>query len=201
MSLFQTPPLTVIDLPAAATHTGASRPLSQIRGIILHSTEGTDSRSWLSATSDPPVSAHRLIRRAKGEHYKILSDTRIAWHAGSGKWGNYAINDVTVGWELERTGSQTYTEYQMDEVAALTVEAWGRYGFIPIMSHGQIDPWRRSDPVKFDWADYYRRVWLRLIALGAVNTPNLDALRHFQMAAGHIEAGMGDLAAGLAALK
>lgn len=140
MPLFVTPPLSVIDLPANAVHTGAARPLSAIKGIILHSTEGSDSRDWLSKTSLPPVSIHRLIRRAPGEHYKILPDNRVAWHAGSGKWGNYQLNDVTLGVELERQGSQRYTEYQLEEVSALTVEWWGLYGFIPVMGHGQVDP-------------------------------------------------------------
>lgn len=164
MALYSTIPLAVIDLPAAASHTGAARPISAIRGIILHSTEGSDSRAWLSRTSSPPVSIHRLIRRQPGEHYKILPDTRVAWHAGSGVWGNYKVNDVTLGVELERQGSQGYTEYQLDEAAALIVEWWSLYGFIPLMGHGQVDPWRRSDPVGLDWPDLHRRIWIRLIA-------------------------------------
>lgn len=171
MPLFPTRPLAVIDLPADADHTGAARPVDKIRAIVLHSTEGSDSRAWLSRTSSPPVSIHRLIRRAPGEHYKILPDTRVAWHAGSGVWGNYRINDVTLGVELERAGSQGYTEYQLDEAAALIVEWWGLYGFLPLMGHAQVDPWRRSDPVGLDWTDLYRRIWIRLIAAGEHGLP------------------------------
>lgn len=201
MIYFQTPPLKVIDLPADAVHTGAIRSLDKIKAIILHSTEGVDSRSWLSSTSKPPVSIHRLIRRAEGEHYKILPDTRVAWHAGSGKWGNYALNDVTLGWELEREKDQTYTEYQINEVAALTAEAWGLYGFIPVMGHGQVDPWRRSDPVNFDWQNYYRRVAQKLAVALIPPIVSGDVLAQLKSGADHIQIGLGDLAAALAALK
>jgi hypothetical protein len=51
MTYFVTPPLNIIDLPADAGHTGKVRPLNQIRGIVIHSTEGTDSRAWLSKTT------------------------------------------------------------------------------------------------------------------------------------------------------
>lgn len=171
MALFPTKPLAVTDLPANAGHTGALRTVDKIRAIILHSTEGSDSRAWLSTTSQPPVSIHRLIRRGQGEHYKILPDTRVAWHVGGGKLGNYALNDVTLGIELERQGAQGYTEYQMDEAAALIVEWWGLYGFLPVIGHGQVDPWRRSDPVNFSWPDLYRRIWIRLIAAGEHGLP------------------------------
>lgn len=199
--IYQTLPLHVIDLPADAAHTGMSRALDTIKAIILHSTEGSDSRAWLSTTSNPPVSIHRLIRRAEGEHYKILPDSRVAWHAGSGKWGNYALNDVSLGWELERQGNQGYTEYQMSEVTALTVEAWGRYGFLPVMGHGQVDPWRRSDPVRFDWQHYYQRVGQTLAQVLVAPVINADILANLMHAAGHIEAGSSTLASVLAALR
>lgn len=164
MTYFTTPALEIIDLPADAAHSGKVRPLNSIRAIVLHSTEGIDSRAWLTTTSNPPVSIQRLIRRLPGEHYKILPDNRVAWHAGGGKWGNYLINDVTLGVELERKGTQVYTAYQMDEVSSLVCEWWALYGFIPVMGHGQLDPWRRSDPVGFDWRDFWQRLTAKIQA-------------------------------------
>lgn len=159
MPYFATPSLHIIDLPADAAHSGPERPVSSIKGIVVHSTEGYNSGPWLSSTSNPPVSIHRLLGRSPGQHVKILPDTRVAWHAGSGKWGNYDINLVTLGVELERGGPQGYTEWQMSELASLIMEWWSLYGAIPIMGHGQLDPWRRSDPVRFDWPNLWQRIF------------------------------------------
>lgn len=172
--LFDTPPLNIIDLPADERHSGGVRPLSAIELIVYHSTEGVDSRKWLSTDPDSVVSAHRLIQRepynaAKkyGGHYKILPDTKIANHVGYGVLGNYGpgklnLNAISLGLELERYGSQGYTAYQYDQAAAITVEWWGLYGFLPILSHKQLDPTRRTDPVGFDWSRLYTLVYARL---------------------------------------
>lgn len=177
-AIFTTPPLDIIDLPADSRHTGGTRPLSTIEFIILHSTEGVDSRKWLSTDPNSVVSIHRLIQRTPldpikgyGGVYKILPDEAIANHVGYGTLGNYGpgkpknLNTVTLGIELERYGSQGYTAYQYDMCAAQIAEWWGLFGFLPILSHRQVDPTRRTDPVGLDFPRLYSLIYARLRGL------------------------------------
>lgn len=170
--LFQTPPLEIIDFPANSQHHGGERPLDAIKYIIIHTTEGIDSRKWLSTDHNSMVSAHRLIQRypynpntKMGGHYKILPDTYVANHAGHGtiniynpNTGSYIrnLNYVSLGIELERFGSQPITVYQYDQCAAMCCEWIGLYGYLPILRHQDVDPSRRTDPVRFDWSHFYR---------------------------------------------
>jgi N-acetyl-anhydromuramyl-L-alanine amidase AmpD len=173
--LFDTPPLEIIDLLADVRHHAGIRPLSWIEFIILHSTEGVDSRGWLSTSPESVVSIHRLIQRTPyeaarkyGGHYKILPDDKIANHVGYGTLGNYGpgkpknLNMVSLGIELERYGTQGYTAYQYDQTAAIICEWWGLYGFLPILSHRQVDPNRRTDPVGLDFTRLYTLIYSRL---------------------------------------
>lgn len=177
MTFFLTPPLNIIDLPADSAHTGPRRPVDDIEYIIFHTTEGRDSRAWLSTTSNPRVSIHRLIQRTAynpatnvGGHYKILADEWTAYHAGTGRIGSYGptgnyrsnLNYRSLGVELERYGNEDITAYQYEQSAALVVEWWGLYGYKPILTHHDVDPARRSDPVKFDWATFSRELFRQI---------------------------------------
>lgn len=168
--LFQTPPIEIIDLLANSDHHEGERPLDAILYIILHTTEGTDSRKYLSTDHDSVVSCHRLIQRTPfnkktryGGHYKILPDNYVANHAGYGsinKYGPYKgtklnLNYVSLSIELERSGRQAITAYQYEQTALMVREWWGLYGFPAILRHQDVDPTRRSDPVNFDWNVFY----------------------------------------------
>lgn len=50
--------------------------------VVLHTTEGTDSRTWLTQTGN--VSANALIRNEGGEPviYRLVPREFAAWHAG-----------------------------------------------------------------------------------------------------------------------
>lgn len=165
MSYFRTPPLTIIDLPADAAHRGGKRTPADIEFIFIHDTDGTDSRDWLTVSPrSDGASAHRLIRRTAGEHYKLMDDLVVANTQGYGTIGEYkpgkAVNLNTRGLsvELERAGTQGYTAWQMAEVVRLCGEWWGLYGPLPILSHRVVDPARRRDPVGFPWPEFYRRL-------------------------------------------
>ncbi|MCA0354706.1 MAG: N-acetylmuramoyl-L-alanine amidase [Chloroflexi bacterium] len=180
MSFFPTPNLDIRDLPADVQHTGPRRPTSALKCIIVHSTEGRDSRKWLSTTSNPRVSIHRLIQRTAynqqtnyGGHYKILADEWTAYHAGTGVFNHYGpfsdykrnLNYVSLGVELERTGTESITAYQYEQFAGLVVEWWGLYGYLPVITHQDVDPSRRSDPVRFDWPSFSRVLFAKLGAI------------------------------------
>ncbi len=174
MSYFSTPPLAIVDLPAQPDHFGPRR-IRQPWAIVLHSTVGTDSRAWLTSTSQPPVSVHRLIDRA-GTIYKLVGDDWIAWHAGSIACGPYGpsspagTGNDTLGIELENASgapgvaSEFYPDLQIQACAAQIVEWWGVFGFLPLLGHGQADA-RKHDPIAFPWPRLHAAITGRLRAV------------------------------------
>ena len=63
------------------------------------------------------VSSHYLINR-KGKILKMVSDKRIAWHAGKSRWKKYKnLNNCSIGIELvnkgHNIGYQNYTNSQI----------------------------------------------------------------------------------------
>lgn len=136
-------------------------------GILIHNTVGRDSRKYLQRGgdradgSDHQVSIQRLIQR-DGVIYKYLDDRIGANHAGYGTmpapWGALNPNDCTLSIELEnisgyydKTTGKTLTEaYTDDQMLACgwQINEWRRlYGPLVILTHRQVDPTRRSDPI------------------------------------------------------
>lgn len=210
MMLFPTAPLQVTTIVPAPTHymkrRGGFLPLA----IILHHTGGTDSRAWLSRTSSPPVSTHRLIDKA-GTIYKIVPDEDTAYTAGYGIIGPVDpdardpggvarnLNYVSLNIELENagTGRDPYPAVQLQSCALQIAEWWGKYGLLPILYHSHVDG-NKDDPRGLDRTDLDRRI---LAALPTGTPLNADLVRHMELAAGHIQTGLGDLVAALAAAR
>lgn len=211
MTLFQTPPLQIVDAPAAATHYTRGREGHTPRFIIIHHSAGTDSLLWLSHTSSPPVSCHNLISKL-GVNFKIVPPADTAYCAGFGVVGPVDpdrndppgvapnLNYASLNIELENLGNgkDPYPAAQMQMCAAQIVEWWGMYGFLAVLGHSDVDP-AKNDPKGFDWGDLWRRMY-GLMPFGAL-TDNAAARRAMELAAGHIQTGLGDIAAAMAALK
>lgn len=140
--------------------------------ILAHSTGGWDSRAYLKRGGDLPdgsdrkVSIHTLIRK-DGRIYRYLDDERGANHAGFGTmpapWTHLNPNTCTIGFELENASNgkgrvDPYTEVQLLSMGWEINRIRAKYGNLPILRHGDIDPTRRSDPVGLsvaqmeDWA-------------------------------------------------
>lgn len=170
MSYFITPPLAIIDLPADAQHRSPGVLTPQM--ILLHATAGTDSRKWLSTDPRSVVSVPRLIMK-DGTIYKIADDRVVCNHAGGSRIGRRRnLNRIALGIEFENrnTKRDPYPFAQVDAGAAQVVEWWGRYGFLPILSHAQVDDpldpdvEPKTDPVGFPWPLFYRQIRERLRA-------------------------------------
>lgn len=149
---FYTPPLKIIDKPADTKH--YSRGRLSYEFIVLHDTEGTDSRNWLSTASVPPVSIHRLIAR-DGTIYKIVPDEDTAYGCGYSYLGgkNYyqSLNERSLQIELENLGTkgpQDYPMPQLQSTALQIVEWYAKFGTLPILYHYMIDSNKR-DPYHF----------------------------------------------------
>ena len=132
-----------------------------IRLIVLHATADNGSElgaeSWMR-NPDAEVSAHLHIRR-DGTVVRLVDDRRRAWHAGASSWpGVGDVNSESLGWEIanRNDGREAYTDAQYRAVAELLAH------YLPqgiargdVVSHAQVSPGRKTDPLGWDWA----RMW------------------------------------------
>lgn len=162
MPIFQTAPLTIIDRPANARHTAGVRSVSSIWYIVLHSTVGglESSLNWLTTNPNSNVSTHRLIDQ-NGDIYKVCDDLTIANHVGYSRIGNKTPNPNALGIEFvnTNTGRDPYDLDQLWSGAKQVAEWWGLYGFLPILTHAQIDTKGKSDPRGFPMAQFNQMLW------------------------------------------
>jgi N-acetyl-anhydromuramyl-L-alanine amidase AmpD len=145
--------------------------------IVWHSTEGTDSRAWLSITPGSGVSIHKLIR-PEGV-YSLVAPRDTAWHCGTCAFPDGTpfvdANARTLGVEIEHLGDAPYSRADYTALAHTTAGWCFSYG-IPlerVLLHRDIAVWppdhpragqfgRRTDPVGLDvaWALRLTAQWL-----------------------------------------
>lgn len=123
--------------------------------IILHYTDMTFNGA-LERLCDPvaKVSAHYLIRE-DGEVFQLVSDEMRAWHAGKSFWrGREALNDCSIGIEIDNLGTGFFTDLQMEACIDLCKNLVDKYSIPPanVIGHSDIAPHRKLDPgIYFDW--------------------------------------------------
>ena len=91
----------------------------EIKFVIIHYTgmqSEIESIKWLTDKRSK-VSCHYVINR-KGKILKIVSETKIAWHAGKSKWKKFKnLNENSLGIELvnkgHKFGYQNFTNSQI----------------------------------------------------------------------------------------
>lgn len=161
----------------------------KVDSVVMHTTEvslvGTLNIFKDRASS---VSAHFVIAPG-GDIYEMVDTRDRAWHA------TY-YNSRSIGIEMVGFASQpsTWNENNLDSLVDLL--AWivtaypdiplvhpsgdaydfanDRYNEAGIVSHGQVQPWNRSDPgIYFPWDDILDRVETRIVS---VPEPNSAAL-------------------------
>jgi N-acetyl-anhydromuramyl-L-alanine amidase AmpD len=173
--LFTTKPLPIIDLPADAQHHTKGRRGFTPRYIVIHHTGGVWSGPWLTWQSNPAVSCHRLITKP-GTNYKVVADKDTAYCAGfaivgpidpdtndpKGVAPNFNLVSLNIELENKGDGKDPYTAAQLDMCAAQVAEWWGKYGYLPVVGHAEVDA-RKHDPRGFDWDDFSRRLDLALV--------------------------------------
>lgn len=160
-------PFMVVHLADAYHFGGVRMPISL---IVMHATRGTDSLGHLTTDSPrtAPVSAHVLVSR-DGTAYRLVSDSRVAWHAGPAEIGsNLAkgrpnVNRFSLGIELENLndGMQPYPAEQLDAAAGIIAYWWNLYGPLPILAHHAIQS-DKTDPAGFPWPEFYQRLVAKL---------------------------------------
>lgn len=128
--------------------------------VVIHATAAPaagGSLSWLCSPASK-ASAHYLIDRY-GLVYRLVHEEDIAWHAGVSFWdGRSSVNEFSVGIELdnENDGITPYPELQRAACAQLTKAICAEYGITPqnVVSHAEIAPGRKNDPLGFDMAAF-----------------------------------------------
>lgn len=135
---------------------------SRVRYLILHYTQLDFERS-LDVLTRGRVSSHYLVGIDPPRSYRLVPETRRAWHAGQSYWqGDTAVNSSSIGIEIVNLGPDAgsgvdfmpFPETQIDEVIRLVRDVVRRHGIAPhrILGHSDIAPQRKIDPgPKFPW--------------------------------------------------
>jgi N-acetylmuramoyl-L-alanine amidase len=99
------------------------------------------------------VSANYVVSR-DGKVVQMVNDYLRSQHAGLGKWGNDTdLNSSSLGIELDNSGSEPYSEAQINSLLKLLGTLKKKYN-IPtanFIGHADIAPKRKADPNNFPW--------------------------------------------------
>lgn len=158
-----------------------ARKSQAIEGIVLHATQdgGHEARSlsWMRSPQSR-VSCHLLVSR-NGRVTRLVGDRQRAWHAGLSWWrGTSDVNSVTLGIEIaNRNDGEPFTDAQYARVAAI-VAYYCRQGLSldDVVSHEEIAPGRRTDPVGWNW-DRFRTLVRAQLRPADVLAPPIASVR------------------------
>jgi hypothetical protein len=154
----------------------SSRNGSAVSLVVIHSCEGAYSGCWgWLRNSSAGASAHYVVSESGGEVTQLVREASRAWHVAASyecsRAGNQqcnkngtSTNNFSVGIEHAGFGSQASWSAGIIETSArLTCDITRRHG-VPrdrnhIVSHGQLQPWNRTDPgPNWPWNHYLDRV-------------------------------------------
>lgn len=118
----------------------------------------SEGHSYFSEIAGIKVSAHFFINRS-GELVQFVPVHKRAWHAGvSCCMGREAVNDFSVGIELEGCDDDEFEEAQyrtLVELTHLLTSSIPSLSSKHIYGHEEIAPGRKTDPGPgFDWQAY-----------------------------------------------
>jgi N-acetylmuramoyl-L-alanine amidase len=155
------------------TYTAVSQD-SRAQFLVIHYTH-QDFPTALRTLTEQRVSSHYLVRDDPPTVYRLVDESRSAWHAGLSSWrGRTYLNASSIGIEIVYIGTEEapesaawneYPKAQIDVVVSLIKEIVARHGIPPenIVGHSDIAPQRKMDPgPRFPWkrlADEGLIVW------------------------------------------
>jgi len=136
---------------------------SRVQFLILHYTAG-DFPVSLKTLTEGPVSSHYLIDDSSATIYRLVDETRRAYHAGESYWkGSTRLNASSIGIEIVNPGYQDtpagrvwfdFPKAQISAVIELVKQIVNQHEIRPdrILAHSDIAPQRKVDPgPKFPW--------------------------------------------------
>jgi N-acetylmuramoyl-L-alanine amidase len=137
-----------------------TRRLKDIQYLIIHYTGMQSARVSMERLKNPnsKVSCHYFINR-NGNIYKMIDDTKVAWHAGKSKWKNIKnLNKYSIGIEIQNKGHfinyQSFPKKQISPLIILIKSLLKKYKIKKnnVLGHSDIAPLRKKDPgEKFPW--------------------------------------------------
>ncbi len=121
-----------------------------------------DEHPYFEEIADIKVSSHFYIRR-NGELVQFVPVDKRAWHAGTSIcMGREAVNDFSIGIELEGCDNDAFEEAQYQTLVELTrtlISAIPTLSAQHIYGHSDISPGRKMDPGPgFDWKHYRKKL-------------------------------------------
>ena len=134
---------------------------SKINCLIIHYTEMKSAEDAIDrlCSSEAQVSAHYLISK-QGEIFSLVAEEKRAWHAGVSYWrGRNAVNDFSIGIELDNNGSEEFSSELMQSLILLLTYLRDKYNIhnSNIIGHSDIAPTRKVDPgIFFPWDILYK---------------------------------------------
>ena len=148
----------MIDLPSP-NHAARQ---SAVDVLVLHYTELPLDESLKVLRDDKRsnrVSAHYVLAE-DGTAYRLVSEDRVAWHAGRSQWrGRDALNGTSIGIEIVNLHGDRH-DYPAGQIAALIELCRGIISRHPaivprnVVGHSDIAPKRKIDPgLRFPWAE------------------------------------------------
>jgi hypothetical protein len=168
-----------VDFPGAVWRPSPnynSRGGHAVHAIVIHTCEGNYSGcwSWLR-NSAAGASAHYVVNESGSEVTQLVRESNRAWHVAAsydcsrvsghdcGKNGK-SVNTFSVGIEHGGFASQkSFPAGQIDTSARLTCDISKGHNIprdrLHVLSHGQLQPWNRTDPGKnWPWSTYMSKV-------------------------------------------
>jgi N-acetylmuramoyl-L-alanine amidase len=138
---------------------------SRAQYLVIHFTsEGYESSLETLTRGAGTVSSHYLVRDDPPTIFRLVDESRRAWHAGVSSWrGQTQLNAASIGIEIVNRGEiggpgsgvwQEYPAAQMELVMALVRDIVKRHKIRPerIVGHSDIAPQRKVDPgPRFPW--------------------------------------------------
>ena len=144
--------------------------------VVIHSCEGNYAGCWgWLVQSQAQASAHYVVREDGGEISQLVTEANRAWHvaatydcanAGGAQCNltGVSTNNFSVGIEHAGFASQaSWSSGIIESSAKLTCDITKSHGVVRdrnhIVSHGQLQPYNRTDPgANWPWADYLARI-------------------------------------------
>jgi len=118
-----------------------------------------EASPYFAEIAESKVSSHFYIRR-NGDLVQFVPIDKRAWHAGASSCiGREAVNDFSIGIELEGCDEDAFEDAQYQTLVVLTytlISAIPTLSVEHIYGHADIAPERKTDPGPcFDWK-YFR---------------------------------------------
>lgn len=157
---------------------------SRVQYIVLHYTSSNAVRAFNTLTRGQ-VSSHYLINDNPPTIYRLVDESRRAWHAGESSWqGRTWLNASSIGIEIVHPGYRDHIEgrywypwnpQQIEQLIPLLQDILQRHDLSPerVVGHSDIAPQRKLDPGPLF-------PWQQLAEAGVAIWPDPAQVAHYE---------------------